>query len=132
MAVKKLFFVFFVWMITACSGEIYPPVENPLDAGRQFIDALFKGNFKRADKLMLDDATNKNLLRTKLEDDYHSRNSADRNNLGLASINISNVKNLGDSVTIITFFNNYINKPTPLKVVKQQGGWLIDLKSSFP
>lgn len=132
MVLKKLFFLFLAVILTSCGGDIYPPVENPLDAGRQFIDAIYKGNFKRADLLMLNDDQNKSLLRTKLEDDYHARNSTNRNNLGLSSINISNVKNWGDSATIITFLNNYNNKPASLKVIKQNGGsWLVDLKYTF-
>ncbi len=130
MVLKKITF-FLIVLLTACGGDNYPPVENPLDAGRQFIDAIFKGNFKRADLLILPDDQNKNLLRTNLEDDYHARNSTDRNNLGLSSININNVQNMGDSVTIIHFFNNYTNKPALLKVVKQNTTWLVDLKYTF-
>lgn len=131
MVLKKAFFFFLVVTITACGGDIYPPVESPLDAGRQFIDAIYKGNFKRANQLMLDDDQNKNLLRTKLEDDYHNRASTDRNNLGLSSINITNVKNAGDSVTVINFINNYTNRPGTLKVTNQNGSWLVDLKYTF-
>jgi hypothetical protein len=131
MVFRKAFFFFLLLMLTACGSDIYPPVENPLDAGRQFIDAIYKGNFKRADQLILDDEQNKTLLKTKLEDDYHNRNSTDRNNLGLSSINISNVKNIGDSICVINFLNNYTNKTVMLKVLKQSGTWLVDLKYTF-
>ena len=133
MAFKKNIYLFAVILLAACSSsENYPPVENPLDAGRQFIEAVFKGNFKRAAMLMVDDAKNKQLLKEKMEDDFYNRTSEDRNELKQSSITIlTNEEVVKDSLTIINFINSYDQKPAVLKVVKQNGTWLIDLKYTF-
>ena len=122
-----------VLLSAACSSsENYPPVENPLDAGRQFIDAVFKGNFKRASMLLLEDNTNSELLKVKIEDNFRQRSSADKNELSQSSITIlSNEELVKDSLSIIRFINSYDQKPAVLKVVKQNGTWVIDLKYTF-
>ena len=118
--------------LLSCSAPTYPPVENPLDAGRQFAEAVFKGNFERAGQLIVPDAINKNLLRQRLEDDYHQRSSADRNLMAQESLQIQNVENVGkDSVMLIRFINAYDGKPAILKVVKNNNSWLVDLKFTF-
>jgi len=133
MAFNKTILLLIITMLASCSSEEnYPPVENSLDAGRQFIDAVYKGNFKRAGMLMLDEPKNKQLLKDRLEDDFHKRSSQDRNELKQSSITIlTSEEVVKDSVTIINFINTYDNKPAVLKVIKQNGSWLIDLKYTF-
>lgn len=133
MTFTKALLMLAFFLLAACSNsENYPPVENPLDAGRQFIEAVFKGNFKRAGMLILDDAENKKLLKEKMEDDFYNRSSQDRNELKQSSITIlTNEDVVKDSLTIINFINSYDQKPAVLKVVRQNGNWLIDLKYTF-
>lgn len=123
---------FLMVMLFSCSSQTYPPVENPLDAGRQFADAIFKGNFERAGQLIVPTEENKNLLRQQLEENYHQRNNTDRNQMAQASLQIQQVENLvKDSVMMIHFTNAYDGKPAVLKVVKNNGSWLVDLKYTF-
>jgi hypothetical protein len=118
--------------LPSCSAPVYPPVENPLDAGRQFAEAIFKGNFERAGQLIVPDAENKALLRQRLEDVYHQRNSADRNQMAQASLQIQRVENsVKDSSLLIRLTNAYNGKPAVLKVVKSNDSWLVDLKYTF-
>jgi hypothetical protein len=133
MPLKKYALLIAIIIVTACSSEEnYPPVENSLDAGRQFIESVFKGNFKRAGMLLLDEPKNKQLLKEKMEDDFYKRTSQDRNELKQSSITILTTEEVvKDSVTIIRFINSYDSKPAILKVVKQNGNWLIDLKYTF-
>lgn len=128
---KRLFFCLLI-ALQSCSTPTYPPVENPLDAGRQFAEAIFKGNFERAGQLIMPDAENKILLRQRLEDVYHQRNSADRNQMAQASLQIQNVENVvKDSIMLIRLINAYDGKPAILKVVKNNNSWLVDLKYTF-
>ena len=127
---RKLLIVLFLGMITAC-GESYEAPANALDCGRQFIDAIFKGNFKRAKQLMLRDDQNLELLDEKLSKDFRNRSSLDKEQLRTASIVINEVDNVSDSVTIINFLNSYDNKPAVLKVVYRDGVWQTDLKYTF-
>lgn len=123
---------FFIIMLLSCSSQTYPPVENPLDAGRQFADAIFKGNFERAGQLIVPTEENKNLLRQRLEENYHRRNNTDRVQMAQASMQIQKVENtVKDSLMLIHFTNAYDGKPAVLKVIKNSGSWLIDLAYTF-
>jgi hypothetical protein len=117
-------------LLVGC-GPGYEKPTDAIDCGRQFIDAIFKGNFKRARQLMLQDQQNQVLLDEKLAKDFRGRNSLDKNQLRTASIVINEIDNVNDSVTIINFLNSYDNKPAVLKVVLVNGEWMADLKYTF-
>lgn len=114
----------------ACTNG-YPEAQDGLDCGRQFIGAIFNGNFKRARQLTLPDETNLKILENKLEKDFSNRSSLDKERLSQASIVINEVSPVNDSVVIINFLNSYDSLPTILKVVKWQGQWLTDLKYTY-
>jgi hypothetical protein len=121
---------FLLVLLLSC-GENYETPENSIDCGRQFIEAIFKGNFKRARQLTLPDEQNLALLNDRLAKDFRKRSSLDKDQLRNASIVINEIDNVCDSVTIINFLNSYDNKPAILKVVRQNGKWLADLKYTF-
>ena len=127
---KRLALGFLLICLLGC-GENYEKPENAIDCGRQFIDAIFKGNFKRARQLTLPDEQNLQLLNDRLAKDFRSRSSLDRDQLRNASIVINEIENASDTVTIINFLNSYDNKPAVLKVVNRNGEWLTDLKYTF-
>lgn len=118
-------------VLLAGCGESYEVPENALDSGRQFIESIFKGNFKRARQLMLPDAPNQKLLDERLANDFRTREPLERDRLRNASIVINEIDNVSDSVTIINFKNSYDDRPAVLKVVKYKGQWLTDLKYTF-
>lgn len=125
-------FFFLCLVLFSCSDVGYTPPENAIDAGRQFLDAAYKGNFKRANDLIVQDDTNKKLLNDLFETPYHQKNSADREKLSQASIQVLNIKNNSqDSSTTIHFSNAYQSNPAYLKIIKQNGEWLVDLEASF-
>ena len=126
----KYLYLLLLLFVLACSGQYTPPADAT-DCGRQFIDAIFKGNFKRAGQLILPDAANKNLLEDKLSRDFHNRTSADREELAATSIVINRIEPVSDSVTFINFINSYDKKPAVLKLVKREGQWYADLKYTF-
>jgi hypothetical protein len=128
--VKKAVAALLLLLMMAC-GESYEAPANALDCGRQFIDAIFKGNFKRAKQLMLRDEQNLKLLDEKLAQDFRNRSGLDKEQLRTASIVINEVDNVSDTVTIINFLNSYDNKPAVLKVVFRDGKWQSDLKYTF-
>ena len=129
-SMKQVFLGIFLLLMVAC-GESYEVPDTSLDCGRQFIDAIFKGNFKRARQLMVPSEQNLQLLNERLAKDFRARNSLDKDQLRNASIVINQVENISDSITIINFLNSYDNKPAVLKVVKYQGQWMTDLKYTF-
>lgn len=127
---KGAAFIILLLVIAGC-GEQYEKPADAIDCGRQFIDAIFKGNFKRARQLMVQDDQNLDLLNKRLAKDFHDRSSLDRNQLRNASIVINEIDNVSDTVTIINFLNSYDNKTAVLKVVNRGGDWQADLKYTF-
>jgi hypothetical protein len=128
---KQIVSAVLLMVLLAGCGEAYEKPTDAIDCGRQFIEAIFKGNFKRARQLMLPDQQNMELLNEKLARDFRSRNSLDKNQLRSASIVINEIDNVSDSVTIINFLNSYDNRPAVLKVVLVNGEWMTDLKYTF-
>ena len=105
--------------------------ENDLDAARNFIQAALEGNYKKARTYALADSFNQQYVDL-FERIYKERmNPEDKRGYREASINIHSVSPLNDSVTLINFSNSYKNKNDSLKVVRQNGQWLVDLKYSF-
>jgi len=88
----------------------YPKAENALDAGREFIAACLKGDFKRANVYMLHNSANEQLLQ-KAEKDWSDKNPSYQNHYKTASINIENIDVVTDSITIINYKNSLINRP---------------------
>jgi hypothetical protein len=127
---KQTALVLLLMVVFGC-GESYESPDNAIDCGRQFIDAIFDGNFKRARQLMVPDEQNMQLLNDRLAKDFRSRNSLDKDQLRNASIVINEIENVSDTVTIINFLNSYDNKPAVLKVVFRNGQWMTDLKYTF-
>lgn len=120
----------FCLLLVSCTNTADTP-ETALDCGREFIDAVFKGNFKKARQLMLQDEANEKLLDDSLAKNFRARSSMDKERLRSVSIHINSVENLNDSVTIINFQNSYDSSNTVLKVIKDHGQWVTDLKYSF-
>lgn len=129
---KKIIpFILFA-LIVACKGrnEEYAKPENALDAGREFIDNSLKGRFNTAKKYMLQDEENTYWLE-KVSSDYNRMTEQDKAGFSKASINITEVADVTDSVTVISYSNSYKKRAQKVKVVKQNGDWLVDFKYTF-
>lgn len=125
--------VLFSW--SACRNKNSPESskpENDIDAARSFIRATLDGDYKTAGKLLLEDSVNTQWLSV-LERSYMEKMSdKDKNGYRAASINIHEVNPQNDSVSLIRYSNSYFNNDThQLRVVKQTGKWLVDLKYYF-
>lgn len=120
-----------LWFFASGCGSGYEQPADALDCGRQFIEAIFDGNFKRARQLMVNDEKNLELLNDKLAKDFRNRTSLDKDQLRNASIVINQVEQASDTVTILNFLNSYDGNPAVLKIVLRQDQWLIDLKYTF-
>jgi hypothetical protein len=129
---KKLIPFILLAFLFSCKNENeeYKKPENALDAGREFIDNSLKGRFNTARKYMLQDDDNLFWME-KVSNDYNKMSEQDKAGLGKASINIIEVADLADSVTIINYSNSYKKRPQKVKVVNQNGNWLVDFKYTF-
>jgi len=122
--------VFFLVLSCAQNKQNFPPAENALDAGREFIDACLKGDFKKAQAYMLDDDTNLQLL-DKLQLDWRAKSSSEKNKFKAASINIAGVEEINDSTTVINYSNSYDNIARKVKVLNRDKEWWVDFKYTF-
>lgn len=123
------FLLLAIAQLLACTA--YETPDSGIDCGRQFINATYQGNFKRAKQLLVPSKENIGLLEEKIEKDFRSRNSFEKENLSNASININHIESQGDTVQLIHFTNAYNGKTQVLKCVQVQGEWKTDLSFSF-
>lgn len=129
----KYLIVSFLVLLVACGQKpdtSYTNAENALDAGREFIDACLKGDFARAKWYMIDDSTNMGHLE-RAETKFRTYDKEGRQQLRTASINISEVSDIDTATSIIYYSNSFDQKPLKVKVIKQQGKWLVDFKFTF-
>ena len=108
----------------------YKNADNALDAGREFIDACLKGDFVKASFYMIPDDKNKDCL-AKIEKQYRDKDRDGRRQYREASINIVEIANPTEAVTIINYSNSYDKIAHKIKVIQQNNKWLVDFKYTF-
>lgn len=112
----------------ACGGkqQDYRKAEDALDAGREFINSKLQGDFSKAAFYLLPNKKNTGILQ-EMERSYRKKNREGRQQWRTASINIKEVKDLNDSITVIYFQNSSDKLADTIYVVKQKGDWLVDI-----
>ena len=127
---KMLILSSILLVLWGCKDNDTKDEETDLNAATNFIQSALKGDFKTAEKYMVDDSLNKedlwNIAR------LNERLSKDEKEAYKGStIRIHENRKVNDSATIITYSNSYRNKIDSLKVVKLNGKWLVDFKYIF-
>lgn len=127
MNIKKILCALAV-LLMACNGkqEEYRKAEDALDAGREFINSRLQGDFMKAAFYMLPDEKNKSLL-NEMERSYREKDKEGRQQWRTASINIREIKEQSDTVTLIYFQNSFDKLADTIRVIKQKDNWLVDL-----
>lgn len=117
---------------TACNStnQQFAKAENALDAGREFIDALLKGNIEKASFYMLQDEKNVALLK-QYQKKYSQQNKEEQTQLQQSVINILQVEDVSENETIINYSNSFDKIAHKIKVVKKNSDWLVDFTSTF-
>ncbi len=123
----KSILLFTLILLTACGGrqKDYQPAENALDAGREFINATLQGDFTRAGFFMAPGAENEQQLK-EMERAYREKDKEGRQQYRQASININEVSELAADTTVIRYSNSLDKVPETMRVVKQNGNWLVE------
>ena len=136
-ATNKRYFLLMVsgicFLLSCGNRNEYPPADSALDAGREFIDACLKGQFKRASFYMLPDTANDGQL-DRLETDYNKKSGDFRQQYREASIVIDLVggdEMLNDSTHVIHYRNSFDKIGRKVRVIQRGGKWLVDLKYTF-
>jgi hypothetical protein len=117
-------------VICAC-GTTYEEPDTAIDAGRQFISAIYNGNFKRAGQLIIADEENRLILEQTIEKDFRARDGFGKEALSKASIQIREIKTTGNNTTLLYFNNAYTNKVSALEIKKEGEFWRVDLGKDF-
>ena len=127
---NKLLFCLLIFIFSCNNKNDYRKPESALEAGREFIDNSLKGHYNTAKKYMLLDDENVYWL-NKVSTDYNKLSEQDKAGYSQASININEVADVSDSVTVINYTNSYKKRSQKVKVVKHNGEWVVDFKYTF-
>ena len=124
---KYLILIASLVIVSCNSGKRqFPKAENALDAGREFINACLTGDFAKA-AFFSDSRAGENLKLQEIERKYRLKDKEERQQYRTASINIREVKELNDSITLIYFSNSVDKVSDSLAVVKQKDNWRVKL-----
>jgi hypothetical protein len=118
--------------LLACNQSSVKTKKNsdPLEAGREFIEASLKGDYDYAKQYLLADNTNLMSFDRFVEFDKNLP-AKDKQGYKDANIIIDSTETLSDSVTIINYSNTYKKKASKIKLVKKNNEWLVDFKYTF-
>jgi len=123
----RFIFLFLLFSFIACKSKDQAQSENDLDAARNFIRWALDGKFNEARAYLLPDSVNVNWMdiaeRNYLKADIHTKTG-----YRSSSINIHEVARPNDSNTIVIYSNSFMQNHDTLRVIKEKGKWLIDLK----
>ncbi|MBC7851102.1 MAG: hypothetical protein H7Y31_15275 [Chitinophagaceae bacterium] len=116
-------------LVISCNSTNFTKASSATEAGREFVDAILDGNHDKAFFYLLKDSTNE-LLFEQQKSNYHQLSNSDKKNYEESSIVVIDIKPESDSVNIFRYYHSANPKDTtPLRVVKKQEEWLVDLKS---
>ena len=122
-------FLFLLFLLHACDSDKKPTgqSENDIDAARNFIRAALDGKFDEARTYLLPDSVNTNWMDV-AERSYQKTDEETKRGYRSSSIIIHQVSPVNDSTMVVIYSNSFMNDHDTLKVLKQNGQWLIDLK----
>ena len=124
---RNFFILSLIYLSAGCNTGYEEP-DSAIEAGRQFISAIYNGNFKRAGQLITEDKGNREMLKDQIEKDFRSRNSFAKDSLSKSSIQINKISAIDTLTTIIEFTNAYYRKEGILLVKKVDGYWRVKIE----
>lgn len=126
----KVGLIFLLFFIACNQSPKTKKNSDPLEAGREFIDASLKGDYDYAKLYLLPDSMNLMYFDRFVEFD-NKKSSAEKNGYKNANIIIDSTQNISDSVSIINYSNTYKKEPSKIRLVKKNNEWLVDFKYTF-
>jgi type IV secretory pathway component VirB8 len=114
----------------SCGGDAKKEPVTDTDVATAFIRASLNNDLKTAEKLVLQDDTNRQYLQT-FKRMFEQKDKTALEKYKAAEVNLYEIKAENDSVHTVTYANSYTNKKDKLKLVWKNGKWLVDLKYTF-
>jgi len=131
MVKKLLLSIGVIVLITACSNQSnVEQADNPLDAGRYFIENYLQGDIKKAHEYLFVDEQNEAYFE-QMSKDYFSLDKEGRMQLRQTSIQINEVKTIDQNTTVIYYQLAVDAIKKWIKVVSTKNGWKVDLKFTY-
>ena len=129
---KFILFAFTSLFFISCDQQVKKAKKNsdPLEAGREFINASLTGDYEYAKKYLLADSTNIMYFDRFVEFD-EKKPATDKEGYKNANIIINSTENVSDSVAIINYSNTYKIEPAKIKLIRKNKEWLVDFKYTF-
>ncbi|MCU0402920.1 MAG: hypothetical protein MUE99_00090 [Chitinophagaceae bacterium] len=124
---RLLISVLMLGSLLSC-GASYEEPDSAIEAGRQFISAIYNGNFKRAGQLISDEKENRQILTENIEKDFRLRSGFAKDSLSKMSIQINQINTIDSVSTSISFTNAYNNSESVLLVKKEDGLWRVTIE----
>ena len=114
-------------IICSCKNNDEKRPTTATETGTEFIRASLDGNFKSAEKLLLNDAQNTAMFDSYKT--YYERLPQEKKQAyKKASYIINILTDENDSTTIINYSNSYMKQPMNIKVVRRNETWSVDFK----
>lgn len=129
---QKIILSFFIGFLffESCNNSETVKRDDPLEAGRNFINASLKGNYNYAKEYLLPDSLN--LEYFNVQESFNKRlGQQEKEGYKNADIIIDSIQNVSDSVTVINYSNTFKKKPEKIKLVKIKKEWFVDFKYTF-
>lgn len=129
---KIILFLFVLLLLHSACNQQVKTVKNgdPLEAGREFINASLIGDFEYAKKYLLADSTNL-MYFDRFVDFDNKKPATDKEGYKNSNIIINSTEKISDSVTVINYSNTYKKEPSKIKLIKKNNKWLVDFKYTF-
>ncbi len=126
---KHLLLSLLVFVVASCGDEAgYKPAADAQDAGREFIRASLDGDMKKAGYYLARDSANIYIF-NKFRNQYEQLSPDEKRQYREAQIRPIKIEKINDSVVDYIYSNSYKQKDTTvIKIIKQNGEWLVDLK----
>lgn len=118
-------------LLAACqnpTGVVEP--EDGSDAGREFVRAVLDGDYVKAEAYLVKDEEDRQLYKRYVE---YMRKLPGKELIEYkqSNITIHEIQQLGDTAVIMKYSNSVTKQPQQLKIVKQDGKWLVDFSYTF-
>jgi hypothetical protein len=128
----KILFALILVSVISCKDESnLTPAQDAEEAGTRFIRASLDGDYAKARFYLLKDSTNLFLIKQQ-QSNYEQMGAGEKRDFRESSIRPIQILKENDSVTLYRYY--YTANPkdtTSLRIKKQNGKWLVDLKSFF-
>lgn len=127
---KKIILLYSVVAAVACTNQDnFKKAEDAQEAAQEFIRASLDGNYEKADfYLYKDSAEVNNMMLKKWKSDYDNLSQEEKVGKKEANIIVITTEKVNDSTLNYVYSNTYKKDTTSLKIIRNKGEWLVDLK----